>query len=47
MTFLTLPVGLTTTTVTGLNLEIRPNDYITVNVVSGSGKNLMMTMFNV
>ena len=47
MTFVTLPAGLTSTTISGLNLEIRPNDYITVNVVSGAGKNLMMTMFNV
>ncbi|NDG30151.1 collagen-like protein [bacterium] len=47
LTFLTLPSGYTTTTVTGLNLEIRNNDYITVNVVAGAGKNLMMAMFDV
>ena len=47
LTFLTLPSGYTTTTVTGLNLEIRNNDYITVNVVAGAGKNLMMTMFDI
>jgi len=47
LTFLTLPAGLITSTITGLNLEIRNNDYITVNVVAGAGKNLMMTMFDV
>jgi hypothetical protein len=46
ITFLTLPVGNVTTTITGLNHYIQNNDYITVNVVAGSGKNLMMTLFN-
>lgn len=46
ITFLTLPVGSVTTTITGLNHYIQNNDYITVNVVAGSGKNLMMTLFN-
>lgn len=46
ITFLTLPSGNITTTINGINHLIQTNDYITVNVVAGSGKNLMMTLFN-
>ena len=46
ITFLTLPAGKLTTVIAGINHLIQTNDYITVNVVSGSGKNLMMTLFN-
>ena len=46
ITFLTLPSGNITITITGINHLIQTNDYITVNVVSGSGKNLMMTIFD-
>jgi hypothetical protein len=46
ITFLTLPAGSITKTITDINHLIQTNDYITVNVVSGSGKNLMMTIFD-
>lgn len=46
LTFLTLPAGQITITITGLNFQINTNDYITVNVVAGSGKNLTMAMYN-
>ena len=46
ITFLTLPSGDISKTITGINHLIQINDYITVNVVSGSGKNLMMTIFD-
>jgi hypothetical protein len=47
ITFVTLPTGNITTTISGLNHLIQTNDYITVNVVAGFGKNLTMTMFNI
>jgi hypothetical protein len=46
ITFLTLPSGNISTTITGLSFYIQTNDYITVNVVAGAGKNLMMTIFD-
>lgn len=44
--FVTLPAGNVTTTITGLSYYIQTNDFITVNVVAGSGKNLMMSIFD-
>ena len=47
LAFLTLPTGRQTTVVTGLDIAINTNDYITVNVVAGSGRNLSMTLLSV
>ena len=47
MTFLTLPTGQQTTIISGLNISINTNDYITVNVVSGSGKNLTLVLLSI
>jgi hypothetical protein len=46
LTFLTLSAGQLSTIISGLNFQINTNDYITVNVVAGSGKNLTMAMYN-
>jgi hypothetical protein len=46
ITFVTLPSGSVSTTITGLSYYIQTNDFITVNVVAGAGKNLMMTLFD-
>lgn len=47
MGFFTLPQGLQTTRITGLDLLINTNDYITVNVVAGNGRNLNMVLLSV
>ena len=47
MGFFTLPQGRQTTTITDVNLLINTNDYITVNVVAGNGRNLNMVLLSV
>lgn len=47
LSFLTLPAGYQTTRITNLSIDINTNDYITVNVVAGSGKNLTMTLLSI
>ena len=47
LTFLTLPRGSQSTVISGLSLDINTNDYITVNVVAGSGKNLNMVLLSI
>jgi len=47
MSFFTLPTGLQTTKITGLSIDINTNDYITVNVVAGSGRNLNMVLLSI
>lgn len=44
--FFTLPTGQQSVTISGVNISINTNDYITVNVVAGSGKNLTMVLLS-
>jgi hypothetical protein len=47
VSFYTLPAGTQNTLISGLSVIINTNDYITVNVVSGSGRNLTMVLLSV
>lgn len=47
LSFFTLPVGKITTTITNLNHTLSPNDYITVNVVAGQGKNFTLSLISI
>lgn len=47
LAFYTIPSGDYTSTYTGQGLYFTPSDYITVSVVSGSGLNFNMQLFNV
>jgi hypothetical protein len=42
-----IPAGTYTSKYTGLNYIIQPNEFYTVSVVSGAGKNLSMGLYNV
>lgn len=44
--FFTLPTGQQSVVISGVNISINTNDYITVNVVAGSGKNLTMVLLS-
>lgn len=46
LSFFTLGAGKISSTIGNLNYSINSNDYITVNVVSGSGKNFTMTLLS-
>lgn len=46
LNFFTLPAGSITKKFTSLNYLITTNDYVTVNVVAGSGGNFNMVLFN-
>jgi hypothetical protein len=47
LNFFTIPAGNYTYKYSGLNYTINTNDYLTVNVVSGSGENFSMGLFNI
>jgi len=47
LNFFTIPAGNYTYKYTGLNYTINTNDYLTVNVVAGSGENFSMGLFNI
>jgi len=47
LNFFTIPAGNYTYTYSGLNYTINTNDYVTVNVVAGSGENFSMGLFNI
>jgi len=47
LNFFTIPAGNYTRKYTGLNYIISTNDYLTVNVVAGSGENFSMGLFNI
>jgi hypothetical protein len=46
LSFFTIPAGQITSTYTSLNYTISTNDYITVNVVAGSGINFSMALLS-
>jgi hypothetical protein len=46
LTYITLSSGLISYMLTGLNFSISINDYITVNVIAGYGKNMSLTLLN-
>ncbi len=47
LNFFTIPAGNYTYKYSGLNYTINTNDYLTVNVVAGSGENFSMGLFNI
>ena len=47
LNFFTIPAGNYTYKYSGLNYAINTNDYLTVNVVAGSGENFSMGLFNI
>lgn len=47
LNFFTLPAGYYTYSYDSLAYTINNNDYLTVNVVSGSGKNFSLALFNI
>jgi hypothetical protein len=47
LNFFTIPAGNYTYKYSGLNYTINTNDYVTVNVVAGSGENFSMGLFNI
>lgn len=47
LNFFTISAGNYTNTFSGLNYTINTNDYLTVNVVAGTGENFSMGLFNI
>lgn len=47
LNFFMIPAGAYTNTYSELNYTINTNDYLTVNVVAGSGENFSMGLFNI
>jgi len=47
MEFFTLPAGQQSRVISGLSISINTNDYITVNVVAGTGKNLTLVLLSI
>ena len=42
----TIPIGSYTTTFSNLNYSVSPSDYLTVNIISGSGTNLSLALIH-